>query len=775
MLLLLFSHLSAPTLADTDATALATSDSGKAAEALADLGNDQAEVKQSLLPNAGYGAFARRRFSKGESLGAYLCTARPVTMISDLSRAYVINATHSCDAAAVPKKNPLSYANSIAAKETCGKQNAAGNVIVTNKKKGGRGIAFIARVPIAAGDELLIDYGRDLFKVRPLSKGLPAYECGMQELNQASARGDLAEVKRLLQELRDDKSKQAEAADGGEKNEAADPVDTVDTSATPSDDGWTPLMEAAAAGHTEVVQYLLEQGADLTRADRSKGRTAIMLAAMNGHAQVVRALLDASPAPAVVATSSSGSSSSVDDDKARAKANKKHLVNAATRDGSVTALMAAAELNEVEVVRALLAHGATDPNKADVALNESPLYRAAKQGHDDIVRLLVERAEGANAVGAGAIKTKLNKATKMSHTPLFVAAATGHPEVVKILLAADSIDANRASLDGATPFFVACSVRGVRAVVAAMLASDKVEVDKPMNDGVTPLWDAVSKGRVELARAMLDSGRSFNVNAVNKDLATPLYVASQNGEVHTVVMLLKHPDIDVNKRTAIGASPLLVAAQNGHVDVVRALLTAPKIRPNLASDDGTTPLFTAADNGHADVVEVLLAEEEDEEQQQQPEEQVEEQKKKREAVDINKRKLPTKPGHKLDFEGFTPLLIAIAKGRYDVIEAMLKAPTSIGKLDLTRARSDKEDEFTPLAFATKQGFGKIIQLLLRGGADAAPRANRGFHLPTVARKHNHTAIAEFLEQHLGEASEVASEDEGVEQIDLDSTHDVTEL
>ena len=49
--------------------------------------------------------------------------------------------------------------------------------------------------------------------------------------------------------------------------------------------GWTMLMCASCAGHTETVQYLLSLGADCTVKDK-KGCTAIDLAVKNGHSSV---------------------------------------------------------------------------------------------------------------------------------------------------------------------------------------------------------------------------------------------------------------------------------------------------------------------------------------------------------------------------------------------------------------------------------------------------------------------------------------------------------
>jgi ankyrin repeat protein len=59
--------------------------------------------------------------------------------------------------------------------------------------------------------------------------------------------------------------------------------------------GFTPLLLAAMAGHSEIAELLIRKGADVElRLDGESGTTsALMLAAMNGHYQVVEVLIAA--------------------------------------------------------------------------------------------------------------------------------------------------------------------------------------------------------------------------------------------------------------------------------------------------------------------------------------------------------------------------------------------------------------------------------------------------------------------------------------------------
>ena len=114
-------------------------------------------------------------------------------------------------------------------------------------------------------------------------------------LHLASIEGNKAKVERLLSHFLVDVNCESAplrvAAHLGHKDvvqllldKGADPNKT-------NYDGWTPLHGAASRGHTNVVQLLLERGADPIKSD-NYGHTPQYKAVVNGHKGVVQCLLD---------------------------------------------------------------------------------------------------------------------------------------------------------------------------------------------------------------------------------------------------------------------------------------------------------------------------------------------------------------------------------------------------------------------------------------------------------------------------------------------------
>jgi uncharacterized protein YjlB len=177
---------------------------------------------------------------------------------------------------------------------------------------------------------------------------------------------------------------------------------------------------------------------------------------------------------------------------------------------------------------------------------------AAGEGHDDIVRLLLEKGAEIEV-----------KDGKYGYTPLLLATGTGHEAVVKLLLEKGA----------------------------------EIEV-KGRSYGYTPLVWAAGNGHEAVVKLLLEKGAEIEVKAGSFGY-TPLLLATGTGHEAVVKLLLeKGAEIEV-KDGKYGYTPLLWAAGNGHEAVVKLLLEKGAEIEVKAGSYGYTPLLLATGSGHA--------------------------------------------------------------------------------------------------------------------------------------------------------------------------------
>ena len=127
-----------------------------------------------------------------------------------------------------------------------------------------------------------------------------------------------------------------------------------------TDDGWSLLMWASKAGHTEIAKMLLEKGADPNNKSYRDGKTALMWASRAGHTEIAKMLLERGADP-----------------------------NIKDIEGW-SPLMVAGRNGHIEIVKMLLKEGA-DPNTKDGIYGKTALMWASEAGHTEIVKILREK------------------------------------------------------------------------------------------------------------------------------------------------------------------------------------------------------------------------------------------------------------------------------------------------------------------------------------------------------------------------------------------------
>jgi ankyrin repeat protein len=324
---------------------------------------------------------------------------------------------------------------------------------------------------------------------------------------------------------------------------------------------------------------------------------------------------------------------------------------------------------------------------------QTPLSFATENGHEDVVKLLLD-------TGKVGIDSKHN----YSSIPLLWAAEMGHEAVVKLLLDTGEVDIESKDDYDCTPLSLAAR-NGHNAVATLLLNTGNVDVNSKNNHGYTPLSLAAGNGRDAVVELLLNT-RNVDTNSKNNHGYTALSLAAGNGHEAVVRLLIGTGKADINLKDNSGYTPLSWAAGRGHEAVVTLLLDTGKSDINSKDQYGYTPLFRAVERGHEAITKLLLEH----------------------NATVNSK----------DNAGRSAVFGAIIAGRKESFDTLVAD---------NRMRADTRDYYgsTALSIASRLGHEAIVgQLIALRSVDILSKDNFGRTPLWWAQRQGHTRIIECL-------------------------------
>lgn len=336
-----------------------------------------------------------------------------------------------------------------------------------------------------------------------------------------------------------------------------------------TDDKRTPVFAASYDGHANVVQRLVDEGADVN------------LAADSGWA------------PLQIAYDSAAVTSVL------MSAQTKPDINRVTTSSNNTALYLASRHNFIRVVEILLENGADPDQKCEK--EQTPLIAANREGNSDVVRVLLEAGANVNACtshGTVAIhhavwfdkpsrndaclrslleySPDLKMVDKDGDTALHCVRETTPVLLMKLLINAGA-DPNVINNAGHTA--LAMAILADNFSVAEYLVSKRVQIDRGTSADGGPIHLACRKANLKYVKMLVKHGANVNLPGSTLEVGTPLQSAclrtGDNEEQRQIVEYLldnEHSRAQLNKEGGIYGWSINVAALMSPLETIQELL-----------------------------------------------------------------------------------------------------------------------------------------------------------------------------------------------------------
>ena len=308
----------------------------------------------------------------------------------------------------------------------------------------------------------------------------------------------------------------------------------------------TPLYCAVCNGHTEIVEYLLINDADVS-IKTAIGRYVYHNTAYNGNLNILKILV-------------SHNSIHVND----------------VDNENFTALHLAVRQNHEDVVKYLLVKGADVATKTDIG--RSIYHSAAYYGYMSILQLLTSHDN-----------RYINDADNKGFTPLYLAVQQGKIDITRYLLSKKAIISTKTSLR--RTLYHKAAYDGNLSILQLLVSHNGTNVNEVDNETFTALHLAVQQNHEDVVKYLLSKEADV---AIKTGIGRSVYHSAANyGYISNLKLLVTRSKMHVNDVDNETFTALHLAVQKYQADVVKYLLSK-GADVTIKTDIGRTVYHSAA-------------------------------------------------------------------------------------------------------------------------------------------------------------------------------------
>jgi len=335
--------------------------------------------------------------------------------------------------------------------------------------------------------------------------------------------------------------------------------------------------------------------------------------------------------------------------------------------------------NRIDLEKLIVSRQEMDPlyvNQDDN--NNTALHAAAKEGHEDIVYMLLINGWNVDALN------------KKSNTPLHFAAEKGYPAIVDLLIRKGA-NPNVPNFQGFTPFSLAAAKDRPSNTISKFGRVMEVLIDRGANIASSDIEKCSEQMSNFLKQTQTKRDEAFQrIDSSREEHLSPeIKKAMLDGETGLVSWLIRtFKEYIVDEKE--GNNLLNFAIEKGKIEIVKSMLIL-GVNATLANDEGITAVHIAAQYGHEKIIDLLY----------------------RKGANCDAKVIAT---------GDKPIHYAVANGHWKCLYKLMLIGSD--------ASSQNNDGLTPLhiaiqkieSFESKSDFSysnymKVIEVLLQSNAN----------------------------------------------------------